>query len=424
MKYHSPKGLNDILTDEIEQWHVAETAIRTVMNRYQYREIRTPLLEYTELFERGVGQDTEIVGKQMYTFSDKAGRSLTLRPEGTAPIVRAFLEHKLYGRSELIKLSYLGSMFRYEEPQKGRSRQFEQFGVEAIGSADPALDAEVIELGWSLLTEALGLDGLRLKLNSMGCREDRKRYITELRSYFTPMIETMCPDCQVRLETNPLRILDCNEEICQGPISAVPAMLHYLCDDCEAHFDRLRTHLDDLEILYRLDPTLARGLDYYTRTVFEIASPDLGARDAIIGGGRYDDLVEMLGGPPTPAIGFAGGMPGLILTLNAQKGPLHEQTGPDLYIATVDEQGRREGIRLLRELRRGDITAEIDYLGKSVRGQFGYADRIGARYVIVIGPEELDRGALTLRDMRSGDEARIDLDPEAIAAELSQRLKR
>lgn len=409
MKYYAPKGLNDILPRKMPYWHAVENEVRSIMTSHNYREIRTPIMEKTEVFARGVGENTDVVSKEMYTFDDKGGRSMTLRPENTASAVRAFLEHKFYGKEELSKWYYIGPMFRYEAPQKGRSRQFHQYGAEAIGSNDPALDAEMISLAVDLLL-ALGLQDVGLKINSIGCPSDREDYVHRLVEYLQPRKDDLCEDCQARLDTNPLRILDCKNRTCQDIVEDGPEITDYLCSECQEHFDLVRTYLDELEIDYQLDPKLVRGLDYYTKTVFEVFSEDLGAQDALVGGGRYDELIELFGGDSTPAVGFAGGIERLVLLLEELERIEHSTRDLDLYIATIDEDSKRVGLRIQRELRKDGLITELDYLDKSLQGQLGYADRYGASYAAILGPREIENEELTLRDMKTGEQVSISFD--------------
>ncbi len=409
MKYYAPKGLSDVLPEEMPYWHAVGDEVRSVMSSYNYSEIRTPMMEKTEVFARGVGENTDVVSKEMYTFDDKGGRSMTLRPENTASAVRAYLEHKFYGKEELSKWYYLGPMFRYEAPQKGRSRQFHQYGAEAIGSNDPALDAELITLAIDILT-SLGLEDVGLKLNSIGCPSDREDYVDDLVDYLEPRKEGLCSDCQARLTTNPLRILDCKNERCQEIVKDGPVITDYLCTDCQEHFDGVKSYLNELEIDYVLEPNLVRGLDYYTKTVFEVFSEDLGAQDALVGGGRYDELVELFGGDPTPAVGFAGGIERLVLLLEELERVSGSEGGLDLYIATIDDESKQAAMKLGRELRKVGLATEMDYLEKSLQGQLGYADRYDARYTAILGPREIENDELTLRDMESGDQVKVSLD--------------
>jgi histidyl-tRNA synthetase len=409
MKYYAPKGLYDIKPEDMPYWHAVEREVRSKMPLYGYEEIRTPIMEKTEVFARGVGEETDVVSKEMYTFEDKGGRSMTLRPENTASVVRAYLEHKFYGKEELSKWYYLGPMFRYEAPQKGRSRQFHQYGAEAIGSKDPALDAEMIGLSVDLL-RSLGLKDVGLTLNSIGCPEDREVYVDQLVDYLTPKKDRLCSDCRARLETNPLRILDCKEETCQSLVADGPEITDYLCSECQDHFDQVRKFLSDLDLNYELDARLVRGLDYYTKTVFEVFSSDLGAQNALVGGGRYDGLVELFGGDPTPAVGFAGGIERLVLLLQELERVEMEGTDLDVYLATLDEETKRVGLKLIQEMRHSGLQAEIDYLNKSLQGQLGYADRYGAQLTAILGPRELSEDEITLRDMETGDQTTVSLD--------------
>ncbi len=402
MRVESVRGMRDILPEEAVLWQKLEDEIRGLFSLYGYKEIRLPILELAELFSRTVGEATDIVHKEMYVFPDKKGQMLALRPEATASVVRAYIEHGLYAKGDLAKLYYIGPMFRYEKPQRGRQRQFHQYGVEALGSWDPALDAEVIDLAWHLM-ERLGLsrEGLFLRLNSIGCREDRPVYREALRSYFSGKREELCPDCQRRLEENPLRILDCKEPQCQGAIAQAPKSLDYLCEKCRRHFEELLSILRDLGLSYELDPRLVRGIDYYTRTVFELCSRELGAQDALLGGGRYDDLAELLGGPPTPGVGFAGGMERLVLVLS-QNRPVNA-TAPDLdvYLVPIGEEGRRKALEILASLRRLGIAADLDYMGRSLRKVMSVASK-RARYALLLGPDELSQGSVNLKDLRTG----------------------
>jgi len=409
MKVESVRGVRDILPEEAIIWQKLEDEIRRLFSLYGYKEIRPPILELAELFSRGVGEATDIVHKEMYVFPDKKGQMLALRPEATASVVRAYIEHGLYAKGDLAKLYYIGPMFRYEKPQKGRQRQFHQYGVEALGSLDPALDAEVIDLAWHLM-ERVGLsrEGLFLRLNSIGCREDRPLYREALRSYFSAKKEELCQDCQRRLDENPLRILDCKEPQCQGAIAEAPKSLDYLCENCRRHFEELLSILRDLRLSYELDPRLVRGIDYYTRTVFELCSRDLGAQDALLGGGRYDDLVELLGGPPTPGVGFAGGMERLVLVLSQTQPVNAEAPDLDVYVVPIGEEGRRKALEIVASLRRLGVAADLDYMGRSLRKVMSVAAR-RARYALFLGPDELAQGRLTLKDLRTGTSSSLPL---------------
>lgn len=410
MKVESVRGMRDILPEETPLWQKLEAEIRAAFALYGYREIRVPLVERVELFSRGVGEETEVVDKQMYVFPDRKGLQLALRPEATASVVRAYVEHGLHATGDLAKLYYLGAMFRYEKPQLGRQRQFHQYGVEAIGSLDPALDAEVMDLAWHLMERlALRREGLLLRLNSIGCRDDRPVYHEALQGYFAARVGDLCPECRRRLETNPLRILDCKEEGCRALARSAPRSVDHLCPGCRGHFADVQAHLADLGLAHEFDPTLVRGLDYYTRTVFELCSRDLGAQDALLGGGRYDGLVELLGGPPTPAVGFAAGMERLVIVLSAQQGVEGaSESCLDLYLVPIGDEAKREGARLLAALRRRGLSVDTDYMGRSLRKAMQVAGR-SARYAVILGPDELARGEIKLKNLTSGDEKAVGL---------------
>lgn len=413
MPYESVRGMHDILPEETGYWTFLEGAVREVAQRFNYREIRPPLVEHTELFSRGIGEATDVVTKEMYTFPDKKGRSLTLRPEATASVVRAYVEHGFHTKEPFQKLYYIGPMFRYEKPQKGRSRQFHQYGVEAIGSLNPALDVEVIAFAWELM-EHLGLTGLSLRLNSIGCADDRKGYHDVLRSYFADRISSMCADCQRRYEENPLRILDCKNSVCQPHIEGAPGSADHLCEACAEHFATVRQHLDRLGLSYTIDPRLVRGLDYYTRTVFELVSKDLGAQDALLGGGRYDGLAEMLGGPSTPGVGFAGGMERLILVLKERMSASQDQPRLDLFLVTLGEEGGNLALELAKGLRSRGVSVDLDYRGRALRKQMNQANRLKARYLLVLGDDEAASKAGKLKEMDSGEETEVMLTMEEI----------
>lgn len=419
MSYERVRGTHDILPAEIGWWQLVETAFRNVATRYNYREIRVPIIEHTELFTRGVGEASDLVQKEMYTFADRKGRSLTLRPEGTASVVRAYLNHGLPTVQPFQKLYYLGPMFRYEKPQKGRYRQFHQYGIEAIGSLCPTLDVEVIDLAWSLMT-ALGLERLGLRLNTIGCSEDRARYREVLRAHFADKIGDMCKDCQRRHIENPLRILDCKEPACQQAIAEAPGSADHVCDACKEHFDEVQRLLDALELSYTIDSRLVRGLDYYTRTVFELVSEDLGSQDSLLGGGRYDGLSEALGGPPTPAVGFAGGTDRLIIVAKEHGGLAPPVGGVELYVAALGDPARDRALRLAQELRRAGVTVDLDHRGRSLRRQLDRAGRLDARYLLVLGDREISTGNAALKRMATGEETEVSVAVAAIAAQIEE----
>ncbi len=412
--------MRDILPEETPYWTRLEMGIREIARLYNYREIRPPLVEPTELFSRGIGEATDVVTKEMYTFPDRKGRSLTLRPEATASVVRAYVEHGLHISEPFQKLYYIGPMFRYEKPQKGRSRQFHQYGVEAIGSFDPALDVEVISLAWELMN-SLGLSGLSLRLNSIGCAADHLGYREVLQDHFSKSLGSLCSDCRRRYEENPLRILDCKNATCRPQIEAAPGSADHLCKDCADHFAAVKEQLDRLALSYTVDLRLVRGFDYYTRTVFELVSADLGAQDALLGGGRYDGLVEMLGGPPTPAVGFAGGMERLILVLKGKTDMAKEKPRLDLFLATLGEDGRRLALELAKSLRSLRISVDLDYRGRALRKQISHANRLGAEHLLVLGDDEVAAGKGKLKEMESGTEREIALTPTGISDAITRR---
>jgi histidyl-tRNA synthetase len=413
MTYDLVRGMYDILPDEAASWRLVEDAVAETARRYHYREIRFPIVEQTELFTRGIGEATEVVEKQMFTFPDRKGRSLTLRPEGTASVARAYLTHGLQTKAPFQKLFYLGPMFRYEKPQKGRCRQFHQYGIEALGSLEPSLDAEVIAFAWSLMTR-LGLSGLSLRLNSIGCAGDRDGYREVLRGHFAGSVASMCSDCRRRYDENPLRILDCKEMLCQPSIASAPGSAEHLCGECAEHFATVRKLLEMLDLSYEIDPHLVRGLDYYTRTVFELISTDLGAQDSLLGGGRYDGLIEAIGGPSTPGVGFAGGMERIVMVLQELRAAV-EAPRLDLFIASIGEDGRRLSFELAEELRRLGLSVELDHRGRALRKQLGQANQAGARSLIVIGEDEAGSRAGRLKRMDTGEECPVDLTADGLA---------
>ena len=395
------RGTRDILPPESSRWQWVEGVARRVCERYGYREIRTPIFEAATVFTRGIGEATDIVEKEMYLFRDRAGRELALRPEGTAGVVRAFLEHKLYAGPLPVKLFYLGPMFRYERPQAGRYRQFEQFGVEAFGSSDPAIDAEIISLGIAFL-EAVGLDRWELRLNSIGCPTCRAAYREMLVTELSPRRQELCRSCEQRLERNPLRILDCKEPGCQLLVEPLPGLESYLCSDCRAHWETVQHYLGELGISYRKYPRLVRGLDYYTRTVFELVGTGLGSQDALLGGGRYDGLVEAMGGPSVPGIGFAAGLDRLLMSLAGGDGLPPAAAATDVYVARAGEVPMGAVLQLAERLRRAGIRTELELAGRSLKAQLKVADRLGARFVVIAGEAEWARGLVTLRRMADG----------------------
>ena len=406
MEIKAIRGMNDILPEEAERWQYVEDTSRKVFESYGYRQLRMPLLEETRLFTRSVGETTEIVRKQMYSFMDRKGRSLTLRPEATASVVRAYLEANLDKKSSFWKLYYIGPMFRSERPQKGRSRQFHQLGAEVIGSANPHLDAEVISLLANIIS-SVGLAGYEIRLNSIGCQKDRDAYSKILRLKLKDKIKAMCPDCQYRYEANIFRLLDCKREGCRKIIFGLPSILDSLCKDCSAHFDAVKKALDSLKIAYAIYPYLVRGLDYYTKTAFEVTHPALGGQDALGGGGRYDTLIEDFGGSPTPALGFAIGLERLLLACSQSSVDFPVSAGVDLYLVTMGQSAYEQAYQLLETLRSNGIKSEIDYEGKPLKSQMKTANKLKARYVAILGDEELKKNVVTLKDMIEGKQWQV-----------------
>ncbi|HEX6971515.1 MAG TPA: histidine--tRNA ligase [Limnochordia bacterium] len=408
MELRAPRGTSDILPTEVGRWQRVEETVRHLFELYGYAEIRLPIFEHTEVFERGIGASTDVVEKEMYTFTDKAGRSLTLRPEGTAAVVRAFLEHKLYAGSLPFKVYYIGPMFRYERPQAGRQRQFYQLGAEALGSKDPALDAEMIAMPLALY-QALGLRRFEVRLNSIGDAACRPRYQERLRAYYASHLDALCEHCRRRLDRNPMRLLDCKEPACQTLAAAAPSMEEDWCSDCRTHFAAVRQILAQLGIETTFDPRLVRGFDYYTKTVFEVICLDLGAQDALGGGGRYDGLVEAYGGPPTPAVGFALGMERLLLALARQGNAGTVKPGVDVFVASLGEGARSAALSVLFGLRRAGVRAESDHLARSLKAQMKAAARAGARATVILGDDELARGEAAVRWMADGEQTTVPL---------------
>jgi histidyl-tRNA synthetase len=403
------RGAPDILPVEVGRWQRIEAEARRTLENYGYQEIRTPMFERTELFVRGIGEGTDIVDKQMYTFEDRGHESLTLRPEGTAPVVRAYLEHGLFTKGSVCKVYYIGPMFRHERPQAGRFRQFHQIGAEALGVEDAALDAEVLDL-LSHLFGTLGVPGWQLHLNSIGCEICRPVFRERFALYMQGRKAGLCPDCLVRLERNPLRILDCKVEGCRALAAQAPTPLESLCAECETHFRKLQGLLQLLKIDYSINDRLVRGLDYYTRTTFEFVNPALGAQNAFAGGGRYDLLVAEMGGPPSPGIGFAIGTERLLLSLPPE-GP--EEAWAGVFAVTMGEEAFQLGFRLVHELRRHGLRAALDMEKRSVKSQMRLAHKERYRYALILGDEELTAGMATVKDMAQGGQERVPL-PEVV----------
>lgn len=416
----APRGMRDILPGEVERWQAIEAIIHDLAGRYGFHEIRTPIVEHTEVFQRTVGEATDLVEKEMYTFADRGGRSLSLRPEGTAAVMRAYLERGLARQPQPVKLYYVAPMFRYDRPQRGRYRQHTQFGAEIIGSPDPSADAEVVTLPVRLL-QAVGLTEVEVRLNTVGDAACRPRYLAALRDYFRPHLDDLCDDCRRRYQEHPLRLLDCKREGCHRIARGAPEIFGSLCDACAAHFDGVRAQFDLLGIRYTIDPFIVRGLDYYTRTAVEVYSGRLGAQNAMFGGGRYDGLAEQLEGPPTPGVGFGFGLDRLLLVTEQEGLAGALDRGVEVMVVTVGPAARPEGVRLADELRRAAIRTEGDLLARSVAAQMKHADRLGARFAAVLGDEELAAGTVTLREMATG--AQTAVTRAGVVAALEQRLR-
>ncbi len=401
-----PKGTKDVLPGQVYKWQYIEDVARKTAHGYGFSEIRTPVFEHTELFSRGVGETTDVVTKEMYTFLDKGGRSITLRPEGTAGVARAFIENGLQSGVLPFKAYYLYSAYRYERPQAGRLREFHQFGAELYGASSPAADAEVIALADRFLKD-LGLKRVQRRINSIGCPACRTKYQEALREYFRPHLGEMCPDCNARFEKNPMRMLDCKEKGCKKFTSGAPRMLDYLCEECRAHFERVKELLTGAGIDFIVDPSIVRGLDYYSRTVFEFTSDAAGAQGTVLAGGRYDGLLSQLGAKPTPAVGFGAGIERLLMVLEAEGTELPQPEGVVCYLAGMDAESRNRAFLLAEELRAQGIACETDLLERSLKAQFKYADKLGARFVAVIGESELSEGAAEVKDMRDSSSVRV-----------------
>lgn len=405
MRFQLVKGTRDILPQEIPKWRHIEITATKILEIFGYKEIRTPTFESSNLFTRSIGETTDIVEKEMYSFKDRKGREISLRPEGTASIIRAYVEHRI---SPPVKFYYLGPMFRYERPQKGRSREFYQIGIEAIGSISPLLDAEAIELGEYLLKE-IGVREVELKLNSIGCRQCRAEYKKVLLSYIEKKKLELCKVCQRRVAQNPFRILDCKNITCKHVVSEAPTILENLCENCSQHFESVKTHLEKLGIQYKVDSRLFRGLDYYTKTTFEFTSKALGAKDTILGGGRYDYLVGELGGSETPAIGWALGIDRLLLALELEGFQFPSLIPKSLFVAWTSDPTREKAVEITRMLRRKGLSCEMDYDDRKLKSQLNLANRFGADYVLIVGDEELRSEKVVLRNMTTGAQDKISL---------------
>ncbi len=409
MLTNAPKGTKDLLPAQAYKWHYVEKKFADICKRYGFKEIRTPMFEHTEVFARGIGDTTDVVQKEMYTFNDHGNRSITLKPEGTSGAVRAFIEHKQYAEVQPTKYYYDTDCFRYEKPQSGRLRHFHQFGIEVFGTPNMLADAEVICLANDFLND-LGITQIQLRINSVGCPQCRKKHREALKEFLKPRYDELCNTCKDRFDRNPMRILDCKSEICQDIVKDAPRMLDYLCDDCRDAFDELKENLTAMGIEYTVDPNIVRGLDYYTKTAFEFVTTSIGAQGTVCGGGRYDHLIEELGGPPIPGVGFGLGIERLLMLMEACGADFPEDDSTDVFIAVMGDRAKAFGLKLCREMRQKGITAEMDTLARNIKGQFKYADRLNARYTLVIGENELEKGVVSLKDMKNSQQREIKID--------------
>ncbi|HZJ83845.1 MAG TPA: histidine--tRNA ligase [Clostridia bacterium] len=406
MIIRAPRGTKDVLPNESYKWHYLEKIIREITDLFGYKEVRTPVFEHTELFVRGVGDTTDIVQKEMYTFLDKGDRSITLKPEGTAGAVRAYIEHSLYGVAQPIKMYYLTPVFRYENPQAGRLREHHQFGVEVFGAKEPSIDAEIIMLAMTLFNR-LGLKGLELNINSIGCHCCRPKYHDALREYLKDHLDELCNTCNDRYEKNPLRILDCKTKECGIIVKNAPIILDFICHECSTHFEGLKRFLEMASIEYKINPMIVRGLDYYSKTVFEVISTQIGAQGTVCGGGRYDSLVGECGGPETPGAGFGLGLERLILALESQNISIPQQLARDVFFVSIGEKARYRAFDLMQAMRSKGISSEMDHVGRSVKAQFKYADKANVTWVCIMGDQELENNQVKIRSMEDGKEELI-----------------
>ncbi len=403
-----PKGTKDVLPEESYKWRYIEGMARKIAGLYSLKEIRTPTFEHTELFLRGVGETTDVVNKEMYTFTDKGDRSMTLKPEGTAGVARSFIENGLFNTAMPLKMYYITPVFRYENPQKGRLREHHQFGVEIYGGEGADTDAEVITMANHLLT-SLGLK-VKLELNSMGCGKCRKEYNAALKGYFSDKLDGLCPTCRERYNKNPLRILDCKEEKCKRLCVDAPKITEYLCDDCKAHFERLKTLLNVAGVEYEINPYIVRGLDYYTKTVFEFVTTSLGAQGTVLGGGRYDNLIESLGGAPTCGVGFGMGIERALMLMEAENSEIPQDERVKVFIAAIGEKAYEKAFETVCALRKSGVKAELDHAGRGIKAQFKYADKIKAEYVLTLGDNELIAGLCKVKNMADGTEEEVKIE--------------
>lgn len=405
MAIQAPKGTKDILPTESYKWHYLENKFKNIAHSYGYREMRTPIFEYTELFQRGVGETTDVVQKEMYTFQDRAGRSLTLKPEGTSPAVRAFVESSLYNEAQPTKLFYFTPVLRYENVQKGRLREHHQFGIEAFGSKEASLDAEVISIAMRIYKE-LGVGGIELNINSIGCSKCRKEYNNILKAFLKEQYNNICDTCRTRFHKNPMRILDCKEKNCKEIVKDAPLMINHLCDECREHFENLKMYLEGLGIEYKINPLIVRGLDYYSKTVFEIIDKNI----TICGGGRYDYLIEEVGGPKVPAVGFGMGIERTLLTLSENGIEIPKLPYIDLYIGVMGDKARIKALTLANKLREKNVRCEYDHMNRSVKAEMKYANKINARFTVILGENEIESGIAKFKRMEDGQQFEISLE--------------
>lgn len=416
----APRGTKDITPKDVYKWHYVEKKFREICALYGYEEIRTPIFEHTEVFARSVGDTTDVVQKEMYSFTDRGDRQLSLKPEGTAGVIRSFIENKMYADTQPTKLYYITPCFRYERPQAGRQRQFHQFGIEVLGSDGPSVDAEVISLAVQFFNE-MGLKNLSVNINSVGCPKCREEYNRKLKEYLDKKVDVLCETCLERKDKNPMRVIDCKNPQCKENLQDIPFMIDHLCDDCKEHFEKLQTYLKEMDINYVVDKTIVRGLDYYKKTAFEIISNDIGSQSTVCGGGRYDGLVEMLGGPKgISGIGFGLGVERLLLTLENNNIEIENPKSTDIYIATIGDAAKTKSFKLIKDLRANHISADNDHLDKSLKAQFKYSDKLNAKYTVVIGDDELANDTATLKNMETSEQTTIKL--SELVDELKKRL--
>lgn len=406
MAIKAPKGTKDMLPQDAYKWQYIEDAWKKICKEYGFKEIRTPMFEATELFNRGIGDTTDVVQKEMYTFEDLGKRSITLKPEGTSPTVRAFIESNLYAETQPTKLFYDIPCFRYEKPQAGRLREFHQFGIENFGTSSMLADAEIIALGYDFL-QRMGIEDVELHISSVGCRECRPKHRKALQDFLRPKYDELCETCKSRFDKNPMRILDCKSDKDQELVKGAPMMLDYLCDDCKKDFDELKAHLDSMGIKYVVDPSIVRGLDYYTKTAFEFITTKIGAQGTVCGGGRYDHLIEEIGGPDMPGVGFGLGKERLIMLMEESGNDFGGDIRPQLFVAWIGDEAREYAVKLVNDLRKEGLRCELDTRERNLKGQMKYANKLGAAYTAVIGEDEVKSGEITLKNMESGEQKKV-----------------